>query len=341
MKKKDEKKEAKAALQRQKSDLLSDVELERMKEERERIESNHPELRPRDPQPTASYPDVEDDDMDPNYARIQTFRDRTAPSPTPQPQPQSQAPHYGSGQHPSARTPSPHGPAVFSGHRSNGIDPQPALDDEHIDRLYAKVNKQRGGGAASPAAPVAINDSNVDRIQQLRREYQQARREGMVPPYEEPEQRRRGPDNDPHRMAGRDPRMAPRYEEVERQYASLPRRGPLDPSEYPIQQQPQQQPWSGHYSGPQGAQPYPQSPAYTSQIPSYPNHTSNPAVPYSYTAGGAFTRDPRAVEPGYYLHPSSQQRGPLRQDVPPSPTPPLRGLRYDTMTRGAVGGGYR
>ena len=35
-KKKDEKKEAKAALQRQKSDLLSDVELERMKEERER-----------------------------------------------------------------------------------------------------------------------------------------------------------------------------------------------------------------------------------------------------------------------------------------------------------------
>lgn len=35
-KKKEEKKEAKAALQRQKSDLLSDHELERMKEERER-----------------------------------------------------------------------------------------------------------------------------------------------------------------------------------------------------------------------------------------------------------------------------------------------------------------
>lgn len=37
-KKKDEKKEAKAALQRQKSDILSDLELERMKDERERWE---------------------------------------------------------------------------------------------------------------------------------------------------------------------------------------------------------------------------------------------------------------------------------------------------------------
>lgn len=228
------------------------------------------------------------------------------------------------------------------------MDPSPVLDDDQITGLYAKVNKQRGGGAASPAAPVAANDSsNVDRIQQLRREYQQARREGMVPPYEEPDQRRRGHDNDPHRMGGRDPRMAPRYEEVERQYASLPRRGPLDPAEYPMQQQ---QPWSGHYQGPpQSAQSYPQSPAYPNQSQAYPNqsqgyanHAPNPGAPYSYTAGPAYTRDPRAVEPGYYPHPSSQQRGPLRQDVPPSPTPPLRGLRYDTMTRGgAVGGGYR
>lgn len=35
-KKKEEKKEAKAAVQRQKSDVLSDLELERMREERER-----------------------------------------------------------------------------------------------------------------------------------------------------------------------------------------------------------------------------------------------------------------------------------------------------------------
>ncbi|KAK7938823.1 hypothetical protein WMY93_002149 [Mugilogobius chulae] len=153
-KKKEEKKDAKATLQRQKSDLLSDVELEKMKEERERIESNHPELRPL-PNPAPSFPEVEDDDMDPNYARIPNFRDRTAPSPSQQ---LSQAPHYSSGQHPSARTPSPHGPAAFMGHGSNGLDPAPALDDDQIDRLYAKVNKQRGGGAASPAAPVSAND---------------------------------------------------------------------------------------------------------------------------------------------------------------------------------------
>lgn len=330
-KKKDEKKEAKAALQRQKSDLLTDVELEKMKEERERIESSHPELRPRDQQSNAAYPDVEDDDMDPNYARIQTFRDRTMPSPS---QAMSQSPLYNTVQHPSARTPSPHAPPPFPGHRSNGTDPGAAPDDDHIDGLYAKVNKPRGGGATSPAAPAPASDSSVDRIQQLRREYKQARREGMVPPYEELDLRRRVHDNDPHRMPGRDPRMAPRYEEVERQYASLPRRGPMNPAEYPMQQQ--QQPWSGHYPGP------PQAPHAYPQAPSYPNPSSQSAAPYSYTAGPPYTRDPRVVEPGYYTHPSSQQRGPLRQDVPPSPTPPLRGLRYETMSRGAVGGGgYR
>ncbi|KAJ4933001.1 hypothetical protein JOQ06_029839, partial [Pogonophryne albipinna] len=41
--------------------------------------------------------------------------------------------------------------------------------------------------------------SSVDRIQQLRREYQQARREGSVPPYEEPDPRRRGHENEVHR----------------------------------------------------------------------------------------------------------------------------------------------
>ena len=39
-----------------------------------------------------------------------------------------------------------------------------------------------------------------DRIQLLRREYQQARREGMTPAYEDPDPRRRGPDDDTHRV---------------------------------------------------------------------------------------------------------------------------------------------
>ncbi|GLD59105.1 partitioning defective 3 homolog B isoform X1 [Lates japonicus] len=110
------------------------------------------------------------------------------------------------------------------------------------------------------------------------------------------------------------------------------RRGPLDPAEFPMP------PWSGHYPGPpQAPQGYPQS------LP-YPNPNSQSGPSYSgYPPGQQYPRsgDPRGVDPGYYPHPSSQQRGPLRQDVPPSPTPPLRGLRYDTMMRGTGGGGYR
>ncbi|XP_076602552.1 partitioning defective 3 homolog B-like isoform X1 [Chaetodon auriga] len=338
-KKKEEKKEAKAALQRQKSDVLSDHELERMKDERERIEASHPELRehrPRDQQVGGSgggsaYPDVEDDDADPNYARIQSFRDRNMGS---MPQPLPQSPPYSTIQHAHARTPSPQGPSAFPGHGGHGNDPVANPDDDPLDRLYAKVNKPRGAAATSPPVSAPASDS-VDRIQQLRREYQQARREGMVPPYEELDPRRRGHEGDAHRqMPGRGPdhRLAPRYEEVERQYASLPRRGPLDPADYPMQ------PWSGHYQGP------PQTPQGYPQSPSYPNPNSQPCPSYSgYPPGPPYARagDPRGVDPGYYPHPSSQQRGPLRQDVPPSPTPPLRGIRYDTMTRGAGGGAYR
>ncbi|XP_059198420.1 partitioning defective 3 homolog B isoform X2 [Centropristis striata] len=336
-KKKEEKKEAKAALQRQKSDVLSDHEFERIRDERERIEAGHPELREQRANNQQSgggggsaYPDVEDDDADPNYARIQSFRDRDMAA---MPQPPSQSPAYGAVQHGHAGTPSPQGPPAFTGHGNHANDPGGMPDDDPLDRLYAKVNKPRGAVTTSPPVSATANDS-VDRIQQLRREYQQARREGMVPPYEELDPRRRAHENEAHRMPGRgtDHRLAPRYEEVERQYASLPRRGPLDPADYPMQ------PWSGHYPGPpQGPQGYPQS-------PSYPNPNPQPAPSYSgYPPGQPYARpgDPRAIDPGYYPHPSSQQRGPLRQDVPPSPTPPLRGMRYDTMTRGTAGGGYR
>ncbi|KAM6934851.1 partitioning defective 3 homolog B-like [Xenentodon cancila] len=332
-KKKEEKKEAKAALQRQKSDILCDHELERMKEERERIEAGHPELRDhlsRDQQGGGagmSYPDFEDDDADPNYARIQSFRDREI-GPGPQQLPQS--PRYGTVQH--AHAPFPQSPSGFPGHGVHGSDPGVIADDDPIDRLYAKVNKPRSAGTTSPPAPPSApaNDS-MDRIQQLRREYQQARREGMVPPYEEMDPRLRGHENDSHRIPGRatDQRHAPRYEEVERQYASLPRRGPLDSAEYPMQ------PWTGHYPGP--AQAYPQSPSYS-------NPSSQSGPPYSgYPSGQPYPRhgDPRGVEHRFYPLPSSQQRGPLRQDVPPSPTPPLRAPRYDTMARGTVGGAYR
>ncbi|KAF1382340.1 hypothetical protein PFLUV_G00142750 [Perca fluviatilis] len=446
-KKKEEKKDSKTALQQQKSGLLSDHEFERMKDERERIEAGHPELREqrlRDQQGGSggsAYPDVEDDDTDPNYARIQSFRNREM---GPMPLPPSQSPPYSTIQHTHPGTPSPQGRSALPGHGNHGNDPGAIPDGDPLDRLYAKVNKPRGAGTTSPPVSATANDSSVDRIQQLRREYQQARREGMVPPYEELDPRRRGHENDAHRMPGRgtDHRLAPRYEEVERQYASLPRRGPLDPADYPMQH------WSGHYPGPpQAPQGYPQSPSYSNpnsqsapsypnpnsqsapsypnpnsqsapsypnpnsqsapsypnpnsqsapsypnpnsqsapsypnpnsqsapsypnpnsqsapsypnpnsqsapsypnpnsqSAPSYPNPNSQSAQSYSgYPPGQPYARpgDPRSLDSGYYPHPSSQQRGPLRQDVPPSPTPPLRGLRYDTLTRGTRGGGYR
>ncbi|RVE57744.1 hypothetical protein OJAV_G00202360 [Oryzias javanicus] len=287
-KKKEEKKEAKAALQRQKSDMMSDHELERMKEERERIEASHPELQ-QGGAGASSFPDFEDDDADPNYARIQTFRDRQS-SPLPQP---PQAPRYAVAPPPPAQRPSPQNPPTFQGGQEAGVVP----DDEHVDRLYAKVNKQRGGGTASPTAA----DSSTDRIQQLRREYQQARREGAAPPYEEADPRLRAHENSAHRIPGRgpDPRVTPRYEEVERQYASLPRRGPLDPAEYPMQ------PWSGLYPGPpQAQQGYPQSPMYpdsTSQsVPSYSSFKPGPPYPRPV--------DHRAVDPGYYPNPGWEER---------------------------------
>ncbi|XP_034740639.1 partitioning defective 3 homolog B-like isoform X3 [Etheostoma cragini] len=391
-KRKEEKKDSKTALQQQKSGLLSDHEFERMKDERERIEAGHPELRDqrlRDQQGGdggSAFPDVEDDDTDPNYARIQSFRNREM---GPMPLPPSQSPPYSTIQHTHPGTPSPQGRSTLPGHGNHGNDPGAIPDGDPLDRLYAKVNKPRGAGTTSPPVSATANDSSVDRIQQLRREYQQARREGIVPPYEELDPRRRGHENNAHRMPGRgtDHRLAPGYEEVERQYASLPRRGPLDQADYPMQH------WSGHYPGPpQAPQGYPQSSSYptpnsqsaqsypnpssqsapsypnpnsqsapsypnpnsqsaqsypnpNSQFaPSYPNPNSQSAQSYSgYPLGQPFARpgDPRSVDPGYYPHPSSQQRGPMRQDVPPSPTPPLRGPRYDTLTRGTRGGGYR
>lgn len=65
----------------------------------------------------ASLPDVEDDDNDPNYARINNFRQP--------PSPQTFI----------SRTPSPAAPAAVSN--------QPQTYSDELDGLYAKVNKSR------------------------------------------------------------------------------------------------------------------------------------------------------------------------------------------------------
>lgn len=66
---------------------------------------------------SASLPDVEDDDSDPNYARINNFR--------PPPSPQSYI----------SRTPSPA--------TAKRVTNQLQTSTEELDGLYAKVNKSR------------------------------------------------------------------------------------------------------------------------------------------------------------------------------------------------------
>lgn len=121
-----------------------------------RIEAGHPELReklPRDQQGGgggATYPHFEDDDADPNYARIQSFRDREMGSGPP---PLPQSPLYSAVQHAHTRTPSPQGPPSFPGHGKHVNEAGVVPDDDPLDRLYAKVNKPRGSGATSPPTP--------------------------------------------------------------------------------------------------------------------------------------------------------------------------------------------
>uniref|UniRef100_A0A672Q101 Par-3 family cell polarity regulator beta b n=1 Tax=Sinocyclocheilus grahami TaxID=75366 RepID=A0A672Q101_SINGR len=242
-----------------------------------RIEAKHQELRERQVREHFSPPDVEDDGLDPNYARINNFRVRGSPS----------QPRYGN------CSPSPQRPPPPVSHSR-----EPSTEDP-LDGLYAKVNKQR-------SLPPPAAGSSMDRIQQLRREYLQARREGAAPAYEELEARQRGPEYDPHRVRHQThttPNKTHSHHHV----------APVEPNEYPMQ------PWAGH----RDPTPYPNP--QSGYHPRYPPRDNYPRLV-----------DPRQNDSGFH-HPPPQQRGPLRQDVPPSPTIPLRGPRFDTMNRG----GYR
>ncbi|XP_076879306.1 par-3 family cell polarity regulator beta a [Brachyhypopomus gauderio] len=135
-------------------------------------------------------PTVEDDDFDPNYARIDNFRE---------PPPSSPSPH-----------PTPPVPAAYSA---------PPPNEEDLEGLYAKVNKPK------PAAPQAVTDSTEARLQQIRSQLQHLK---PVPPYGESVVAPRVHEYDLSRIRGPDSRLAPRYEDVDRQYASVPRRMPTD-----------------------------------------------------------------------------------------------------------------
>ncbi|XP_077175345.1 partitioning defective 3 homolog B isoform X1 [Paroedura picta] len=275
---------------------LKEEDLEKMKEEQERIGAKHQELRQKQVRSLADYsaggpaPDIDDDETDPNYARVNHFRER----------------------YPAIAAYRPASPPLPENFACNN-PPSPG-DKDHLEGLYARVNKPPPQHA--PLESDRPAGGTADRIQKLRKEYHQARREGL-PFYEEEEGRGRPADYDQHWVSGKGPDGAShhlQFEGIERQYASLPRHGPVEPMEY--------------LAGLRVT--------YKERdLPYYPG--GQPAV---YPSKGSYAHPqdvPRATElwypPCYPPPPVAQHKGPLRQDVPPSPPQSHRVLPYSEMGR--------
>ncbi|XP_012582985.1 PREDICTED: partitioning defective 3 homolog B isoform X2 [Condylura cristata] len=162
---------------------------------------------------------------------------------------------------------------------------------------------------------------STDRIQQLRKEYYQARREGFTL-YEDDEGRARPSDYDLHWVPGKGPdgnAHTLRFEGMERQYASLPRGGPMESVDYLA-------------AAPRGL--YKER-----ELPYHPGAHS------MHLPKGSYPRPPdlRVSDlryPQYYPPPPApQHKGPFRQDVPPSPPQHHRVPAYQEMGRPGPRGG--
>ncbi|XP_047629259.1 partitioning defective 3 homolog B [Phacochoerus africanus] len=283
---------------------LREEELEKMKEERERIGAKHQEIREKQARGLIDYAtgaigslhDMDDDEMDPNYARVNHFRE-----------PCTSANVY--------RSPSPPRAGPL-GYPRDGRPLSPERD--HLEGLYAKVNKPY-----HPPVPIDSGrpmSGSADRIQKLRKEYYQARREGFAL-YEDDEGRAR-PDYDLHWVSGKGPDgnlHNLHFEGMERQYASLPRGGPADPVDYLT-------------AAPRGLYKERELPFYPGAHPVHPPKGSYPRPP-----------DLRLTDlryPQYYPPPPvPQHKGPFRQDVPPSPPQHHRVPAYQEMGRPGPRGG--
>ncbi|XP_054578973.1 partitioning defective 3 homolog B isoform X4 [Eptesicus fuscus] len=161
----------------------------------------------------------------------------------------------------------------------------------------------------------------ADRIQKLRKEYYQARREGFTL-YEDDEGRARPSDYDLHWVSGKGPDGTAhnlRFEGMERQYASLPRGGPADPADYLT-------------AAPRGLYKERELPYYPGPHPMHPPKGSYPRPPDLRVADLRY--------PQYYPPPPApQHKGPFRQDVPPSPPQHHRVPAYQEMGRPGPRGG--
>ncbi|XP_077010911.1 partitioning defective 3 homolog B isoform X3 [Tamandua tetradactyla] len=283
---------------------LREEELEKMKE-CERTGAKHQELREKQVRGLVDYAtggigsmhDMDDDEIDPNYARVNHFRE-----------PCASASVY--------RSPSPSRAGPLSYPR-DGHPLSPERD--HLEGLYAKVNK-----SYQPPAPVDSGrptGGSTDRIQKLRKEYYQARREGF-PLYEDVEGRARPSDYDLHWVSGKGPDGNAhnlRFEGMERQYASLPRGGPVDPVDYLT-------------AGPRGLYKERELPYYPGAHPVHPPKGTYPLPPDLRVADLRY--------PQYYPPPPAHQhKGPFRQDVPPSPSQHHRVPAYPEMGRPGPRGG--
>ncbi|NXM39385.1 PAR3L protein, partial [Gymnorhina tibicen] len=281
-----------------KQGMLKEEELEKMKDERERIGAKHQELRQKQLRGLSDYstgpggPDIDDDEVDPNYARVNHFREAYHP----------------------ASIYRPSSPAVgetFVYLRDSSSTP---MEREHLEGLYAKINKQHYPQTSGDSG--CTGGGNADRIQRLRKEYHQARREGL-PFYEDDEGRTQLSDYDQRWVPGKGPDGSSynlHFEGVERQYASLPRRGPAEPLEY--------------LTGPRVTYKERDLPYYQG------------GQPVIHPSKGNYIRAPdtRVAElryPQYYpAQPvANQHKGPLRQDVPPSPPQSHRAPAYNEIVR--------
>ncbi|XP_028326254.1 par-3 family cell polarity regulator beta a isoform X1 [Gouania willdenowi] len=291
-KKKDDKGKDTVKGSKNKLEALSEEELDRIPDYRNSYEPRYAELHSGHVTPdSTSFPDMEDDDSDPNYARISNFR-------------QAASPHTFIN-----RAPSPAAPAGGS-HL-----PQASFDD--INGLYAKVNKQR-----PPTSQQNQHSTQADsdpRGQGLWREHQPGR---AAPGYEELDAaRRRVLDHDPHRVAprGAESRPEPRYEEIDRQYPTQPRRDPYD---YPRPRDP-----GPHYIDPSrvpGNQPqqryYPGSPqtgqhqhraAVRQDVP--PSPSTGRRERHYYEAAGGLVDNYRNASPDRHVNARERYASPERR----------------------------
>ncbi|KAM3585463.1 uncharacterized protein V6R79_018086 [Siganus canaliculatus] len=283
------KKDDKSKASKSKLDALSEEELDRIPDSRNGFDPRYAEVHSGHATPDpASLPDVEDDDSDPNYARINNFLQPPSPQTF------------------TSRTPSPAAPPL--GHS------QLRTSSEDLDGLYAKVNKQRPPPAQQHQQHPTHADSE-QRLQGLRREYQQAR---AAPGYEELDAaRRRVLEYDPQRMAPRESRPVQRYDDRDRQYPTQSRRDPYD---YPTHSRPKPRepvPYPGQYHEPPVS-------SHPNRVPLPQSHHTSSSPPYY----------PSSSHTGHRHH------GPVRQDVPPSPASGHRGRHYNEAPGGRADG-YR